>query len=246
MNEIDAKPSLDLSLYHLDRDLAGLIEYRQERIADTADPPSEDELKALELEIRRYLEALPKKVSGTVAVVRHWRSQRMAAKQEIDRLKAIVAHLDSMEARLLEYCGEVLEHQPEPKKGCRKLVGADGSTISLKGNGGVQPLEVYNPDILPDELVRRDFSLSGAEWRELRSLMMIAQWNVLLARIETSMKRSPDNEAIRKVLSMACFSCGGVPPLTEDVPECGSCGGSGKQGVPGARLLERGKHVEIK
>jgi hypothetical protein len=27
---------------------------------------------------------------------------------------------------------------------------------------------------------------------------------------------------------------------------CGACGGSGKQGVPGARLADRGSHVELR
>lgn len=209
------KPSLDLSLFHLDRDLAGLIEYRQERIADAADPPSEDELKALELEIRRYLEALPKKVSGTVAVVRHWRSQRMAAKQEIDRLKAIVAHLDAMEARLLDYCGEILEKQPEPKKGCRKLTGTDGSTISLKGNGGVQALDIYDPEGVPHDCWKTTIAMPTDEWEGMKEHFLDIGLTLISERSE------PDPKAIREAI--------------EDVG-----------GVPGARLLERGKHVEIK
>lgn len=240
------KPSLDLSLFHLDRDLAGLIEYRQERMFDFEDPPTEEELKSLDGEIKRYLEALPKKVAGVAAVVRNWRSQRGNARREIDRLKAIVAHLDAMEARLLECCGEVLEHQPEPKKGCRKLVGADGSTISLKGNGGVQALDVYDPSMVPDDLCRMEGWINADLLKDLLDMEQGLPMPSVVKSLQFDFTRVVYGPAVRQNLERPCQMCGGVPPLTEDVPECGSCGGSGKQGVPGARLLERGKHVEIR
>lgn len=127
-----AAPPLTLTLYQIETGLAELLEYRAMRLADTSDPPKQEELDAIEGEIRRYEFATPAKVSGVAAIFRRWRDQRGAAKGEIRRLQMIVATFEAMEVYLKARVAEVLERLPAPKMGARKLIGTDGSTLDRK------------------------------------------------------------------------------------------------------------------
>lgn len=140
----------ELSLYHVDAELQALIQYREDREMDTEDPMGDDERAALNGEIARYLEALPAKVEGVAAIFRMWRGQRELIKAEAERLAKLARRIEANETRLKGYVADILAMQPEPKKGCRKLVGRDGSTLSLKGNGGLEPLAIQE-GILPAE-----------------------------------------------------------------------------------------------
>ncbi len=290
-------PALDLNLFQLESGLAGLIEYREERISDTENPPDAEELAALDAEIQRYEIATPAKVSGVAAVVRNWRAKILTARVEIDRLQKIAAHYEAMETRLKDYVGSILERQPMPKKGCRKLVGADGSQLMLKGNGGLQPLEITDPAMVPDECVRLVGSIPLLVWRGLLE-------SAGIDGVEgADFTKQLDNARIREALAQPCEACRATgrsmvgyavecsrcrnrkPPHGRSVPmemassmcgpdcpgyiedpdpgslwpdetdtgsfgmkgpKCRTCGGSGKNAVPGARLLDRGSHVEIK
>lgn len=209
--ELQPNPLPDLSLFHLDAELQALVMYREERAGDTEDPITPEELAAVDAEITKYLEALPKKVSGVVAVFRDWQSKRETAKKERDRYAKIVQHFDGLEKRLKEYCAAILERQPEPKKGARKLVGADGSMLILKGNGGLQPLEITDAAAIPEELNTVTCEMPADLFRRLS-----ANWEGLKV-----VSVGPNNAAIRAVIQA-------------------------EGGVPGARLLERGQHVEVK
>ncbi len=239
-------PALDLDLYHLESGLAGLIEYREERISDTENPPDAEELAALDAEIQRYEIATPAKVSGVAAVVRNWRAKVITARAEIDRLKKIAAHYEAMEARLKDYVGSILERQPMPKKGCRKLTGSDGSQLILKGNGGLQPLEITDPAMVPDDCVRLVGSIPLLVWRAL-----LDEAGIDRVRGADFLK-TIDNAAIREALAQPCPVCEGTGDTLDASDErgssepCPTCGGSGKNAVPGARLLERGSHVEVR
>lgn len=258
-----ARPTLDLTLFAIDEGIRGLLEYRQERLADTENPPDAEELGALEGEIARYFEALPKKVAGIAAVDRHWEAQLttlLGPKDkngnrrggEIDRLKSVAKNIEEMRARLRECCAVVLEKQPEPAKGSRKLVGADGSQIMLKRNGGVLPLLIDNQELLPDDCCRMVGWVRADLW-EL-AVDMVRELSQRGTRInDFSLRREPDPEAIRAKLAKPCDGCDGVGTfsvdLAKDVSEthlCAVCGGSGKNAVPGARLGERGSHVEVR
>ena len=227
---------LDISLYHLEQGLADLIAYRAERVAEIDGPLAEGELEAIDAEIQRYEMATPAKVSGVAAIIRSWRAQKDTAKAEIARLKGIVEHLESMDARLKDYVASILERLPVPAKGSRKLTGNDGSVLSLKGNGGLQPLEITDESMVPDEYKRVTIVMAMPEWRSL--IAQDPEAPIIKAGIEV------DNAAVRAALEQPCEACGGNPGLMVD--GCQSCGGSGKRGVPGARLLARANHVECK
>jgi len=244
MNE--PKPTLDISLYHIETGLAELIQYRAERVAEIDGPLAEGELDAIDSEIRKYQMATPAKVAGVAAIFRSWRAHRDTAKAEIGRLKKIVAHLEAMEDRLKEYVADVLAMLPEPKKGPRKLTGADGSVLSLRGNGGVQPLTISDETLVPDE------------YKIMIVTMPMSVWLTVAAEVERSadpaalkQTTSVNMAALREALEQPCEACGGNPSLVVaagagESSGCATCGGSGRRGVPGARLEARGQHVEVR
>src|ERR1035441_2191434 len=130
----------ELSLYNIDAELTQLLNYRDERMSDRDDPATEEELKALDGEIQKYMQQLPAKVDGVAAIFRRWKAARESAKAEISRIQGIIAHIEARETRLKVYVADILAMQPEPAKGCRKLTGNAGSVLMLKGNGGLAPL----------------------------------------------------------------------------------------------------------
>lgn len=213
------EPITGLTLYRLDEGLLQLLSYREEREADQTEPITEDERAAIEGEIQKYMEALPKKVDGVAAIFRQWDSQEAALDVETDRIARIRAAIRANRERLKGYIAEILERQPQPAKGCKKLVGASGSQLMLKGNGGLAPLEIQE-DVLPAEFRDVNLRLPLLMWRRLLKGCSISDLNELTTG-DTREKIEPSNTRIREALGRG-------------------------DGVPGAHLGERGKHVEIK
>jgi len=179
-----------------------------------------------------------------VAVFRNWKAQVSVAKSEVKRLHGIIAHLEAMDARLKAYCYEILERQPEPKKGARKLVGSDGSQIMLKGNGGIEPLHVDGWD--PDSRQWVGHNDLPLEYKTVTLRVPAA----IVGRVAgmdgvTVVSTEPDQARIREALASPCPACYGLPAHSP-IDECQACGGSGRQGVPGARLHPRGSHIEVR
>ncbi len=208
-----------LSLFRIDETLAQLIELRTE-VAST-EPVDAEALAEIETQIQKYMNALPAKVDGVAAYALMLRSRREAVHAEASRLKAMEASLAGQIEKLDGYITAVLEKQPLPAKGPRKLAG-NLSEIRLVGNGGLAPLVVSgwnkekdrwdaDPGLLPDELC--------------------------------SIVRIPNNKAIRAALEEECGVCGpfGFPDI-----ECAACGGTRRAGVAGAHLDPRGSHISIK
>jgi hypothetical protein len=159
----------DVSLWHIDETLAQLLSYQAERLADTQEPPDEEERATLESEVRKYLEALPAKVDGVAAVLLHMRSRRESIKSEVDRLKALAASVEADEARLKAYVAEILERQPLPKKGPRKLVGSTAE-LRLVGNGGISPLVIDDEAMIPNEYRTATVTLPYTDWSVMEPL----------------------------------------------------------------------------
>lgn len=179
-----------LSLYHIETDLLQLLEYREERQADTTEPASEEELKAIDGEIQKCMEQLPAKVEGVAGIVRMWRATASQAKSERDRYARIVSAIEAREKRLLAYAADVMILLPEPAKGCRKLMGRDGSQLLLKGNGGIQPLAV-DEAMLPDD------------FRDVTVVMPLTKWNSVSPTLPNCRitQTAPGNARIREAIA---------------------------------------------
>jgi len=179
----------NLSLYQLDDRLVELIQYREERLYDLQSPADEEELRTLDVEITKYLEALPKKVTGVVSVFRLWDDRESNIDAQIMRLTAAKLRISKNRERLKSYVAEILDRQPEPVKGCKKLEGVDGSVLMLKKNGGLAPLKIQD-DVLPDEYRTTEIRLPATYVADV-----VAQFPGAKAG-----RTEPDNGRIREAL----------------------------------------------
>jgi len=226
-----------LSLYSLTNDLVSLLALREE-MAEAKEDTAEVE-GTIQAYVREYL---PQKVDAVVAVLRTFESQRTLASEEIARLEGRKKQFTSAIDRLKEYCAAVLERLPKPKRGSRKLDGAT-ATMVLKTNGGLEALDIYDESLVPDEYCTFEVTLSADVWSSMKALIEKDILPVLKAT------RHPDKDAIRKAMAQKCWFCEGageLPRNNAEAEKCSACGGDGRQHVPGAQLLGRRSHVEIK
>jgi Siphovirus Gp157 len=167
--------SFDISLYQIESDLASLIEIREQELenhrhaVDNHGEPEAEMLEAIAVidnQIREYIAAEIRKVDNIRSFWRHCELMRDAAKAEAEMQAKRAKAWDGRLQRLKAVCLAVLETIPFPTGKPKKLEGRTG-TISLRGNGGRAPVEISNPDLIPDELTRITAEMSGDVWEEI-------------------------------------------------------------------------------
>lgn len=229
-----------LSFLQIDNDLAYMMETRSEMLR--SDPP--EDTTEVDAQIATYItQKLPQKVDGISGILRKWKAEAGIAKDEARRLSGIAASIEARADRLKGVCMQVMQHRGETK-----LVGSQ-SALRVQRNGGLQELEIYNPELIPDEFWivvakfhKTDFRAWAVDGKELNAAI---SWECQF-----------DFDAIRDELSMPCEACGGSGNMVTiqsnggDVTmqtkhKCQGCDGTGKRLVPGARLAERGAHLRI-
>jgi len=102
-----------------------------------------------------------------------------------------------------------------------KFVKGDVSELRRWGNGGAHPVEVRQPELLPEKYQRYELRMTGEQLEALRNLCEIATWNESYRVLSTAKPIDPDSDLIRKDL------------LAEVA-------------VPGAVLVDRGEHLRVK
>lgn len=178
-----------------------------------------------------------------------------------DRLKDVIKQA----MQVLEESGYWKPKQP------KKLESALGS-FSLRGNGGAQPVEVYDEALVPGEYCVYEGRVPAFVWLPLIELVNEYGSKELIRDFYgLRMRREVSKSAIAEALAQpcehctedpgTCATCGGdaSDPATNGAdgggspcPSCGrsgdctTCGGSGRRGVPGARLAERGVSLVVK
>lgn len=247
--------SLKLSLWNLESQLVELFDLRAEAYATASADNSEENRNAcdvIEAEITRYIHAEVVKVDGIREYARHCALMADAAKAESkaqsDRSKAWSDRLKRLKDGV-QVCMEAM--------GRKKLEGKTG-TLSLRGNGGVQPVDVYDESLVPDELCDFEGRIPGMAWLRIidlleRHYVPTVDRESMLAHVTGAMKRAPRKSLIGDALNKKCENplCGGsgeiLPSGPSDAPVevCPDCNGSGKASVPGCRLLDRGVSVQI-
>jgi len=136
--------------------------------------------------------------------------------------------------------------------GRKRIEGSIGYLLA-KANGGVAPLLISDPDLVPSELTRLEGWVLESDWKTMIEATRKRHFNKDWCP-RADLKRRPDNTLIRAKLAEPCQTCGGrgsfqIPdgqPPEAIEPTCETCGGSGKNAVPGAALGERGNHLECR
>ncbi len=198
-------------------------------------------------DIERISEALVKKTDDLASVLRRMKADSTFLKSEETRLHARRKAVDESLDRLKGYTQSTME-----RHGWKHLKTAK-NTIAIRGNGGVQPLVISQPDLLPDELCTWRGELSN---RMLDfALLAIEHINdERAAEFLALFTRQPSNSLIREALIQPCAACDGTGRVVCSSPVsdmsiavlCSDCGGTGKNAVPGAHLEPRSSHVEVR
>lgn len=223
----------DLSLFDIERELHELLETWQ-----SAETP--EAISTAEQAIQAYAAAEVRKVDGIRRYINACSAQATAANQEahvqVNRQHAWEARRD----RLKAFCFDVMK-----SFGVKKLEGATGS-LSIRGNGGVQPLVITDSALVPDELCTVTVTLPVDRWNATVAGMRKPPFDAqpLHPSIQVA-PRVPSNSRIRAVLESPCDRCNGAPAVGSK-DECQFCDGTGKTLVPGARLDPRGESLVVK
>lgn len=227
----------DLSLFGIEAGLHELMTVWQE-----AESP--EAVQAAEVEIRAYACAEVRKVDGIRRYVRACESQAAAAKAEMTAQAQRVRMWEARRDRLKQFVFDAMQ-----SFGVKRIEGETGS-LMIKGNGGKQAVTVTDESLIPEGLCEYSGSIPGDLWQAM--LRQCPQPLLDILGHRARMVRMPHNERIRAELSMKCLACDGTPRVryevdgTEGIAECEACGGSGNTPVAGARLENRGSHLEIR
>ena len=205
------------SLFVIESALSDLFDARQELIDEVAftDEQIADKQAALDqinLAIKQYVVAEVRKVDGIAAYLRELQARQLARDLEIDRLEGLNSADAAAEERIKQICLECLNEDKQ-----KRYEGKLG-TIRRQNNGGVQPVEVKQPDLVPDTLKRATVTLSLSLWRGV--VAFCAEKKYADLSLYSKSVSEPDVAAIRKTL--------------ED-----------GEAVPGCVLKDRGEHLRI-
>ncbi len=245
----------EISLYRVAEDFAQLIHLR-----DIMQSEGED-IGPLDQTIAEYFshDVTRDKIDTVIGFLRHAETMEAAARAESERCLKMARSFEAQRTYLKVCVQQVME-----LAGKKLLEGNTAGTLRLKGNGGRQAVEITDASLIPEEMCQYTGTISGAAWKSLRQIALdaypgmscltpeqaLADWEEWSGRQDVQLERIPHKGRIGEALAKDCQVCEGAGklPYDADAPEeiCAACGGSGKESVPGARLLERGAHVEIR
>jgi hypothetical protein len=199
-------PAPRRSLYDITSDILRFHELREQ-----AEYEGDSEAVALiDAQLKQFLQQeLPAKVDGIRNYIR-WQENEAQVRQEEAKEQAILAgraqdNIERMKEVLL-WCMQQL--------GKTKLEGAL-HWIRRQGNGGLKPLIIRQPELVPLGLLKTTVTLDTHLWRSIVRELLEGE-DRCVYRVDTV----PNNEAIRAALERG-------------------------EGVPGCELGERGEHVRV-
>ncbi len=237
------------SLFTLSGQLFELLELRDELLqaasGDSAE--SQAELMAVESGIRDFVVTKLREVDGLRAPLKALEQgvalNKADAAAATNRAMILQNRYDRLKD-LIKQCMVALDQAGEWKpKESRKFESARGS-FTLRGNGGAQPVEITDEALVPDEYKRAIVRMPANLW-SLIEAEFPADFSACSVSVEVS------KSAVAEALAKPCPKCGhtahvGASWNNSAATPCEECGGSGKQGVPGARLAPRGESLQIK
>lgn len=256
------------NLWRIQGELVELLEAREEaliRAGTTGSPDDVTEREAIDIAIERYVRDKLVQVDDLreplIALAEGVELCKKRAAAEVNRAMVLQNRYDRLKDSIKQAMQWLEESGYWKPKQTRKLESPHGSFV-LKGNGGAQPVEITNEALVPDGYCRFTLTVPGVFWQ--RFLISLAQVDDVPEEVfevlRVAAKREVSKSAVAEALNAPCPSCKGVGytegPFPGDDPEreyvildrtdCKTCGGSGKQGVPGARLAPRGESLQIR
>jgi hypothetical protein len=172
------------------------------------------------------------------------------AKREIKRLQAAVDQWDALQESLRETVLAVMR-----SLGKKKLEGSNGRALRRQANGGVQPVDVVQPELVPYDFQRITVTMPVNVWRDMMGAYDREHVDAVL-NAQAHAKYEPNLTAIREELErkVPCQTCNGKGYIVlgyetdgDSVTEqCGDCdNGEVNAGVPGCVLRPRGESLRI-
>lgn len=200
-------------------------------------------LAASKQEVMARIEAIGQELAGKAeaiaAVVNRQKSEILLLKGDEQRIHDRRVAMERSADWLKSYVLGVMQANDQT------LIRTPKASIRIQRNGGVDPMEMKYPALVPDEYCRFTMQLS------YRAYSHICAANPhFVGREDVRITREVNQDLVRATLLEDCPDCGGkgmkvsVAEGIADLP-CVVCEGSGKKLVPGANLTERGVHLRV-
>lgn len=223
---------MSLTLWQIDETLAQMTDLLEEMVEACED------VTELSAQIEAYItDVLPNKVDAIAAVLRMWKSVRVDAVDERQRVAKIVQQFDAKIEGLQNTCVAVMQ-----KRGYKKLTGKT-NVMRVQVNGGPASVEPYDYRLIPDEFHIAIVRMPKDLWIRLIDAGCPAG-STSYTLGEYSVTYDIDTDGIRDRLQTPCQNCCGTGSQGDEVA-CDDCGGTGFCLVPGARLKPRGAHLRV-
>lgn len=226
----------EIGLWRLKTELAELMAFRQDEELDA------EARAAIDIQIKAYVSAELRKVDNVAGFIRYRRSGAAEARAEAKRLSALADSWERDEEYLLGLVKDLMVEFKETK-----LEGQYGY-LKLQANGGNQALDIYNKELIPEEMVDYRGFITSKCWTQILVACDLA--GIYPAEWEgVQLQREPRPGMVREALADPCPICerSGFVWDGPNRVHCPACQGTGSaRVVPGARLEPRGSHVRIK
>jgi Siphovirus Gp157 len=213
----------------------------------------EEQRQEVLMSIDRLGADLATKTDSIAGVLRRLDSDAAMQREEAERMAAKAKASERAAAWLKEYVIKTMdEHGWKHLKTPR-------NTLTIRGNGGVQPLVIDNPATIPDAQCWMEGRIRADVWAEILNVIEAtgARANEYVSE-RSKFERVPSNTLIREALAGECKKCGGAgdiwirhrhEPGGEEGEghreACEACNGTGRASVPGAHLEGRGRHLHL-
>lgn len=232
------------NLWALQGQLFGLLEARDESIIAVSQTPQGSEARAeAEREVSVIERAIADFVQQKISEVTEVRASYFALLDAAGVAKAEAARATNRQL-LMEHRAARLK---DTIKMCMETIGASRfdsamGAFLIKGNGGAAPVTITDDTLLPDEFVDVTIKMGAAQWRDLIEFVD----NELTCRIRSAEPEPTSEEAFdvsdaREVIAMLRGSSITRAPRKSAIAKA-----LASEPIAGARIEERGTHLEIK
>lgn len=243
MNEIATK---NLSLFQLESELVELMDFATEA-------QSEEERAAADGLIATYLEKRVDKVDAIRSFIRWNEMMALCARDEATEQTNRAKILENRAQRLKDACLAVMIAFDE-----KRLTGRTGE---LRLHKNPPSIEITNEDLLDSSLRNVTVKMPGTLWSALHVFMvryenivkdltplLHSEWITWNESAFTA-EQVPDKKRIKAEMEKLCTACNGCGTwlmVPGDFKACDDCNGTGKQWVPGAKLVTDKQHLVVR